>query len=57
MFSIGKEMNKPRGSGKRKKIGKLIPVYHTLPKQKKGKAVEWKRPAVKGYGPTNSHTL
>ena len=29
LLSIGKEMNKPRGSGKRKKIGKLIPVQVT----------------------------
>jgi hypothetical protein len=29
MFSIGKEMNRPRGSGKRKKIGRLIPVQVT----------------------------
>ena len=29
LFSIGKELNKPRTSGKRKKIGKLIPVQVT----------------------------
>ena len=29
LFSIGKEMTKPRGGGKRKKIGKLIPVQVT----------------------------